>query len=131
MSRGAFYGLAVAVALCGWIWIGYTGKCAGVDICLFKHITGIPCPACGTTHTVHCLLQGNWDKAMQGNLLGFLCLPALFIVPFWILADWLMGRTSFYAFYRYVDNALMHKTYFIIFMMIVVANWVWTLCNVF
>mgnify|MGYP003450081596 CR=1 FL=1 len=57
MSKSSFYGLVIVATLCGWIWIGYTGNCGGIDVCLFKYITGIPCPACETTHTVHYLLE--------------------------------------------------------------------------
>lgn len=131
MSRSSFYGLVIVATLCGWIWIGYTGNCGGVDVCLFKYITGIPCPACETTHTVHSLLEGDWSKALQGNLLGFVCLPALVVAPFWGVADWLMRRTSFYACYKWVDGVLRHKTCFVIFMMIMVANWIWTLSHIY
>lgn len=37
------------------------------SICLFKTLTGLPCPACGTTRGVMCLLSGDISSALLYN----------------------------------------------------------------
>ena len=36
-------------------------------VCVFKALTGIPCPACGLTHATIYLLSGRFDMAMKTN----------------------------------------------------------------
>jgi len=42
-----------------------------VDLCLFKRITGYPCPTCGTTRGVLALLNGEFIKAWLYNPMVF------------------------------------------------------------
>jgi hypothetical protein len=44
----------------------YSGN-GHASFCLFKTLTGIPCPACGTTRAVMCLLAGNISDAFLYN----------------------------------------------------------------
>jgi uncharacterized membrane protein YfcA len=43
----------------------------GPVLCLFRNLTGLPCPFCGTTRSVGSILQGNLDAALAFNPLGF------------------------------------------------------------
>jgi len=47
-----------------------------VQLCLFRHLTGIPCPTCGFTHGVLSLLKGRPGQAWLYNplLFSILCL---------------------------------------------------------
>lgn len=47
------------------------------DICWFHRTTGLPCPGCGMTRSVACLLQGDLHEALRLHPLGPLVLMAL------------------------------------------------------
>lgn len=47
------------------------GSIAGVgDICLFRNLTGLPCPLCGMTRSLLCFFQGNWHASLLWHPLG-------------------------------------------------------------
>lgn len=48
----------------------------GPIICPVRLLTGIPCPACGTTRSIGCLLLGNFNDALKLNPVGYLVLLA-------------------------------------------------------
>lgn len=49
------------------------GSIAGVgDICLFRKLTGLPCPLCGMTRSLLCFFQGNWHASFLWHPLGLL-----------------------------------------------------------
>ena len=74
----------------------YTASEAGPDgnyftICLFKNITGLPCPGCGLTHSFCALGKGDFGAAFGYNLLGpplFLFLLVLWIRSICVLRGW-------------------------------------------
>lgn len=51
------------------------------SICGFKNFTGLPCPACGLTHSFCAIAKGDFLDAFSYNLLG----PPLFLfsIFFW------------------------------------------------
>lgn len=48
--------------------------------CVFKALTGIPCPTCGATHSVFHLAQGEVSAAFMMNPLTAMCLIAAILV---------------------------------------------------
>lgn len=42
------------------------------NVCPMKIIFGIPCPACGLTHSCFYILTFRWRKAFESNPTGFL-----------------------------------------------------------
>lgn len=54
-------------------------------LCLFRMVTGQPCPSCGMTRATCALVHGEWAKAMRYHPL---------VVPFWA-AIVAMGWTYF------------------------------------
>lgn len=55
------------------------GTCALLFGCPFRRMTGIPCPLCGMTRAVLCLLRGDVSGAFHCHPLFFL-LPVLGVV---------------------------------------------------
>ena len=49
--------------------------------CIFRKVTGLLCPGCGSTRMIREILQGNFIKAFHYNQFLFLSLP-IFIILF-------------------------------------------------
>lgn len=63
------------------------------SICMFKALTGLPCPGCGLTHSFCALAKGELASAFGYNALG----PFIFVlaVGFWLRsAAILLGKTA-------------------------------------
>lgn len=64
--------VATVAATPMWLWIA-----PHLNPCLFRSITGIPCPSCGATRGVQALLEGH-----PGDALGFNPLMVLLVIAF-------------------------------------------------
>lgn len=49
----------------------------GKILCVFRNITGLPCPFCGGTRSVGSVLSGDLAEAWSFNPLGLIALPLL------------------------------------------------------
>ena len=61
-----------------------SGFTVGPSLCMFRNITGLPCPFCGTTRSIGNILMGNFNDALNLNPLGYFSLAflvLLFISP--------------------------------------------------
>jgi hypothetical protein len=58
------------------VWLAQRGG-GHVELCLFKRVTGYPCPTCGTGRGSLALLRGDLPAAWRFNPLVFTCLAAL------------------------------------------------------
>ena len=48
---------------------------AGVPVCLFRAMSGLPCPGCGLTRALSSLIQGNPAAAFDYHPFAFIVLP--------------------------------------------------------
>ena len=48
---------------------------AGVPICLFRYLTGLPCPGCGLTRSFSCILHADFGRGYDFHPFGYLLLP--------------------------------------------------------
>lgn len=48
--------------------------------CLFKQLTGLDCPGCGSQRMLHALLHGNISAAWAANPLLFAAIPYLLLL---------------------------------------------------
>ena len=79
MNAGAVWLLLSAVFAAGFLlpFPSSTGRIAGLpSVCLFYHLTGLPCPGCGLTRSFVCLSHGQWAEALHWHPLG----PAIYFV---------------------------------------------------
>jgi hypothetical protein len=53
---------------------------AGAPGCLFREVTGLPCPFCGLTHSMMALGQLDLGAAVMQNPLGLLLLPLAIVL---------------------------------------------------
>lgn len=51
-----------------------SGFTTGPTLCMFRNITGLPCPFCGTTRSIGHILIGDFESALRLNPLGYVSL---------------------------------------------------------
>ena len=54
----------------------------GPIVCPIRLLTGIPCPACGTTRSVAAISEGRFSDALSLNPLGFIVIASLLVWSF-------------------------------------------------
>ena len=74
-AAGAF----LIAALCGAAAFLPADRPFPFDICLWRRLTGTPCPGCGLTRSIGLLLRGKWSASLAMHPAGSLFL-ALFLL---------------------------------------------------
>ena len=97
------------------------------EVCIFKYLTNIPCPSCGSSRSVLALFQGDLQAALWWNPLGLLIFLILIISPFWILFDLLTRQSTLYQIYIKTEHIFKRKIVFIPAVLLVLANWIWNI----
>ena len=91
-----------------WLFLSQTLIPDGFSVCFFKNLWGIPCPACGTTHGVEALFNGDISTAFGLNPNSFIVAACLVYVPLCSLYDVLrkddLLYRSFVFFCRIIDK---------------------------
>jgi len=90
-----------------------------IELCLFKHLTGLACPTCGFMRGAMCLLHGQVVRAWLYNPLLFSTLTLFFAA---IVIQLLFGRG--------VQIHLTHKERIITWVLAItlfLANWVYVI----
>lgn len=62
--------------------------------CLFKKVTGIPCPGCGCTRSLGFLMQGDWEHSWNYNPMVIILVVYFSVVYLLSLYDLIM-KTGF------------------------------------
>lgn len=132
MTRSKLYILLSAACLAGYLWLYFfkvrsVVNFGDVELCLFKHFTGLPCPSCGSTRAVLQLFQGNLKEAFLFNPIGYVIFIVLLIVPIWIIFDVVSARASLFIFYQKAECFIKQKLVAISLIFIVLLNWIWNI----
>ncbi|MFN4284793.1 MAG: DUF2752 domain-containing protein [Lacibacter sp.] len=124
-----FYGIFVLLLVSGYSWLlwAYSGNHTGATLCLFKNTTGLPCPSCGTTRALTLLLQGNVIGALEMNPLAVPAFLFLSITPFWLFADAILKKHSFFQFYTHTETIFQNRRVAIIALCVVGFIWSWNI----
>ena len=133
MTRKTLYMLLGALSFGGYACLAWHGMKAfshapPFGTCMFKAITHVPCPSCGSTRAIVLLLRGDIEESLSLNPLGALLLIGLVIVPPWLLADILTNRESLHRLYTGAERVLKRKVWILVpFVILVIVNWVWNI----
>jgi hypothetical protein len=133
MTRSKLYTLILVISSAGYAWLGwnlFTHATHGDEhftVCMFKSLTGIPCPACGVTRSILSLMHADFSNAFLINPLGFFLLAALIILPVWVSADLLKKANSFFRFYIAAEKKLAQKVIALPAIVLISANWIWNI----
>jgi hypothetical protein len=135
MPRRNLYIFLAGLALTGYAWLGWNvvegSKHSPLpSVCLFKEVTGIPCPSCGTTRSLLLLMNGDFRASLMMNPLGLLLAAALVVIPLWIAADVLRRSDSFFRRYVQMEQLLLrNKPLAAAAAALVALNWFWNIAK--
>ena len=132
MNRNKLYVLLSAACIAGYSWLAFTyfrdfSHLSETEICIFKHVTTIPCPSCGSTRSVLSLIKGDLAEALYWNPFGLLLIIILMIAPLWILYDLMSRKDTLFNTYLRAEHLLRRKWIAIPAILIVIINWVWNI----
>jgi hypothetical protein len=132
VRRNSLYSLLGASCVVGYGWLYYEMKLANEEAasagaCLVKHVTGIPCPSCGTTRSVLAMLQGDWGQALLLNPFGYVIAAILLLAPAWILYDLYSKRSTLFHAYQHLEQVMRKPIYAVPLVVMVLVNWIWNI----
>ena len=133
MKKKHLYIFLLGFSIAGYIWLGWNLVDANAHesvptFCLFKQVTGLPCPSCGTTRAIISLMQGNFRESLFVNPFGIIGSLALIIIPFWVLIDIIKRNDSFYRLFLKMESLFATKHWVAFSAIIVVMlNWFWNM----
>jgi hypothetical protein len=132
MTRNKLYVLLSGACAAGYVWLTITYfsqayHLSEPGICLFKRVTTIPCPSCGSTRSVLSLLKGDIAGALYWNPFGVLLISILVIAPLWIMYDVVSRKDSLLINYEKAEHFIRHKWVAIPAILVVIINWLWNI----
>jgi hypothetical protein len=120
------YPIIIAVMVLGYIFLYFTDFPlweGSFSVCIFKTVTGIPCPACGSTRATVYLLHGNVKDAFLLNPLALITNTFIFISIGWMVSDLFRNKET------YIPNLKrdFNKNVKILLFVTVIGNWIWNI----
>ena len=132
MSRNKLYVFLSSACAAGYIWLILTynrdiSNSVEPGVCLFKRLTTIPCPSCGTTRSVLSILHGDFAGALYWNPFGLILALALIITPFWLSYDLAGHNDTLSRAYNHTEKILKQKWIALPLIGLVILNWIWNI----
>jgi hypothetical protein len=133
MKKNRLYILILLACFLGYSWLLFLKlapvKKSGLDltVCIFKRVSGLPCPSCGTTRAVSHLFNGEIVNSLYLNPFGIIVAAIMVVSPVWIVWDFITKKQSFYHFYIKIENTIKKKEIAIPLIMLVILNWIWNI----
>jgi hypothetical protein len=133
MTKNKLYLLILFACFLGYSWLLFLKlapvKNSGLDltVCIFKRVTSLPCPSCGTTRAVSFLFDGEIVKSLFLNPFGIISGVIMIVSPCWIIWDFITNQQTFKNFYIKTENIIKKKKIAIPLIMLVILNWIWNI----
>ena len=99
------------------------GETSADSHCIFRWLSGIPCPGCGTGRGIIFLLHGEVIHAWNMNPFSFVLLFAGGMIPLWIIYDYLKRKRTLESF---LHKPWSRKVQVILFFLLGI-NWAWNI----
>lgn len=82
LSAGIAAVVLAAVVSAAWLYASFDPAAEGswFPRCVFKSLTGLDCPGCGSQRAIHALLHGRFAEALRLNALFVVELPLLLLL---------------------------------------------------
>lgn len=118
--------------LAGYIWLYYSitknsTNTQSVEVCMFKQVTNIPCPSCGSTRSVISLTKGDFLGAIKINPVGYIVAAVMLVMPIWIIVDTIKRSRTLFTFYLKVETYLKQPKISIPLILLMLMNWIWNI----
>ena len=133
MSRTRLYIILFLASITAYIYIIYNflnpanNLSQEYGFCIFKHVTGIPCPSCGSTRSILSIINGDLYDGLLWNPIGFLLLLILTITPLWLLIDIIFKKESLYRSYLKAEQIFKRKYITIPSILFLMIIWIWNI----
>lgn len=131
MKKNRLYLLLTTAILAGYGYLAWAlskyAEHSDFTPCLFKNITGIPCPSCGSTRSVLSLVKGNFFNAILINPLGVIIAVSMLLLPLWLLYDLILKKDTLYINYKLFEKTVQVKWVAVILITLIIANWIWNI----
>ena len=132
LGRNKLYFFLSIACLAGYAWLIFntfteSSSNHNFRVCIFKQITSIPCPSCGSTRSLVSLFNGDFKGAFYWNPLGIVLLGALIIAPIWIGLDLISKKDTLLRFYEKFESTLKQKKVAIPLILLIIINWIWNI----
>ena len=132
ISRGKLYAILTAACVVGYMWLfhGITkllSAANAAEVCLFKRVTNIPCPSCGSTRAVLSLINGDFLKSLYINPFGIIIASIMLAAPIWILYDVTTKKQTLLNFYWQIEEVVRKPKIAIPLILFVLINWIWNI----
>lgn len=88
-------------------------------LCVFKNITGVPCPGCGLGRATVAIFKGSFLESFHYNIIAIPFTLAVFISFIWLLTDLIRKRNSFFE----TINRKLPFVYLIPFFVLTAISW--------
>lgn len=113
----------------GWILWNFMAQSNGGSsllLCPIKHITGIPCPSCGSTRSLLMVLQGQVDEALMINPIGIGLAFGLILSPFLLVSEFSTPANQATLSDR-IEAFFRKKLVYVPALIFIVLNWIWNI----
>lgn len=132
MARGKLYTLLFATCMAGYIWLVFsyhrnTANHSDFGVCMFKQVTNIPCPSCGSTRAVLAMVHGDVLGSLTWNPFGVIILLILTLSPLWIVFDMVTRKATLWQAYHRGELILKQRWFAIPAVLLVLLNWGWNI----
>ncbi|WP_394706447.1 DUF2752 domain-containing protein [Draconibacterium orientale] len=112
---------AIIILVSGYFFLyNYSNSVNGHTVCVFKNMTGIPCPACGSIRATLLLFHGEFWKSIQINPFGIITNTLIIGSIIWMIIDIINNRETFFPFLKRDWNWKIK----IIVTLIILINWI-------
>ena len=128
--RNRLYRNMIFLCCLGYLWITLSFLMEDhhtSSVCVIKHVTGYPCPGCGTTRSLTAFFSADISKAMYFNPLGIVFGLVILIFPPWILYDLIQKKQSFMTAYHRLESKLKKPILILFILVLMILNWIWNL----
>lgn len=104
-----------------YVWVADATGANPASMCLFRRITGYPCPTCGSTHMILAAARGHLREAAGYNPLMF----SLLVLAMVLLVVRIVLRRRIV----WITSARSRRLFAATFLMAVLANWLYVLAE--
>jgi len=120
------YHLLLLAIVGGYFFVGisaYFQSKSTHSVCVFKNLTGYPCPGCGSTRATILLFKGNLIESLLLNPVGLIINIMALTTLFMIIRDLWLNKSDF----NKLITRKIHPIILIIIVILVLLNWAWNI----